>query len=239
MKPLSVVNEAFLVYLDSFLDKGIGCPAALLKLLKEAVQRRLENTYFIPLRDEELPPHLQPTAKKWRKLAQVLGYRGNRPIAWLFRGGFTLKRAPLVGPCLGHIFQGLSSIPNEPTKESIVFWIPKLIPDSMGKTVAEKRIVLGKLRVRVDLPSHHLQSFGNVTLLAGLSLGYFAETGECIPVDPSEAASETFVDDRCFVIGFDNRGLIVGQWNFNDPHYERASHIGCFPFAIEELETSD
>lgn len=71
---------------------------------------------------------------------------------------------------------------DEPTKNSLVFFIPRLVAESKSKNVSEQFGILAALRERLGLPGHHLSSFGQAGMLSGLILANFKRTGNVSPL---------------------------------------------------------
>jgi hypothetical protein len=191
--------------------------------------------FFTPLADSEVPEQLQHLVPKWRKLAALLGYTG--PVAWRVNQGFTLKQhAPKAGCCYKNFeyLQGWNLQNDEPTKNSIVFWIPRLIPESLGKNVQEKLALLASFREQVGLPAHHLKNFGSAALLSGLILTHFNLTGERVPLNQLWTRTDTLLvgGGRLSLGGFVSRGLYCVYWGRGDG---RGGILGCFLLGVEEL----
>jgi hypothetical protein len=138
------------------------------------------NEVFVSaLSNDAIPDHLKPTLVKWRKMTdECFSYSG--PIVWKVQAGFTLKRH---APYAGSYSRDLTHIQNwdfedKPTVNSFVFWIPRIVPGSDGYLEAWKQsLLLNDLRERFYLPSNHLSSFGDISLLAGLMVAYFEMVG--------------------------------------------------------------
>lgn len=192
----------------------------------------VQDTYFIPIADKEVPQKIAESVWKWRRLASDLGYTG--PVCWRIKQGFTLKiHAPKAGPC----YQGYSYLQDwelqndESTSDSVVFWIPRLLKDSTSKNVNEQKALMKRVRTDYDLPGHHISSFGSAALLTGLVLAHFKRTGERVPMNTMYARSDTFrVDgDRLRVGSFVEAGLRCDRWDDDG----RDDIRGVFPWGIE------
>ena len=92
---------------------------------------------------------------------------------------------------------------------SIIFWIPRLLPRSTGKTVDEQRVLMTDTRAKYGLPEHHLSNFGSAALLSGLVLAHYKLSGERVPLRGLWARSDTLHSDgrRLNVGDFDETGL--------------------------------
>src|SRR3989344_5543217 len=106
-------------------------------------------THFMPYRDGEyMPPQDVPVVAKYRRFTTHLGVPASAPVIYRVRMGFTLKEhAPQLGPCMG----GLRNLNDEdfvdePTKDSVVFWAPCLLPGSQWKSPAQQMRLLSELR---------------------------------------------------------------------------------------------
>lgn len=206
--------------------------------LRELMAKGQEGVYFFPLDDSEVPLQYQGYIPKYRKLSVELGYAGI--IAWRVRAGFALKtHAFNAGPC----YDDLSNLDNyelqndEPTKSSFVFWIPRVISQSTGKSVRDQLALLSDLRKKFELPEQHLQNFGSAAILSGLILAHLKRTGERIPFNCAWVRSDTLLkleDDKRLCLGFfDNRNLFCCYTVDDDCKVE---DTGCFALGIEELK---
>lgn len=219
-------------------------PREVEKLAQELVARAGENTFFVPIHDKDLPENLYEIATKWRRLAAELGYPG--PVAWKVRAGFTLEQAvpkvrpyhknpPLPKPAFlpPPPRVGESEIQkDESTKDSIVFWIPRLLLGSTGKAVEGQMKLLADLRARYDLPASHLASFGLAVLLAGLILAHFKITGERVPLNRYWTRTDTLHASghrlRLGCFGSD-AGLLCDHSDWEDMGNDS---LGCFALGV-------
>lgn len=217
------------------------------KFAADLAAKAEENTFFTPLSDEEAVETLVKAGKydeataaaivaAWRKLANNHGYNG--PIAQRVKAGFTLKEhASKVGPCyekFGYL-QDRKLKNDEPTRESLVFFVPRLVADSKNKNVEEQIALLSDLRQRFNLPAHHLASFGSAALLAGLILAHFKRIGERVPLNTDWTRTDTLFSDgvRLLLGDFAGSGLDCGDWLWADG--SRRSSLGCFALGVEVL----
>jgi hypothetical protein len=204
---------------------------------------REKNTYFFPVSDQdaraqfgEQIPHLETSVPAWRHLAAEHGYAG--PILWEVREGFTLKHhAPKFGPCRQD-FQYLQGwkFEDPPSGKALVFWIPRLLHGTVKKNVQEQLGLLAEARKRYDLPEHHLSSFGQAGLLAGLILAEFRRSGDRVPLDGLWTRTDTLDSDGDLLdLGdFGGDGLRCDCWGWLD---DRSDDLGCFPLGVEELSS--
>ncbi len=206
-------------------------------LLKEFAAKLLAdnvaNIYVVHMDDKDVPEQYRETIASWRKYASHVGYTG--PVAWKVKAGFTLKtHAPQAGPCysqLGYL-QDWQLKNDEPTKDSLVFWVPRLIDGSTSKTIPQMEKIRKDFRKVYELPAHHATSFGSIALLFALILAHFKRTGERVPLKYLYAASDTFhVGGRRLIAGgFDGGGLYCCSWN-----EDALDVVGFFLLGVEEL----
>lgn len=145
-----------------------------------------QEEYVIPLRDEDVPERYQATLAIWRQWAKTLGYFDS--VAWLVRGGFTLKKhAWKYGPLNVGKDGDWGSVhcirfADDPTVPSLAFWIPKVLSGSNNMTRAEQLEFLRMMNDHMGLPAAHLSlSFGSAALLTGLIFAHYKRTGERAP----------------------------------------------------------
>lgn len=125
-----------------------------------APEREKRDPIITPLKDEEVPTHLQPIVAAWRKMAEWFGYKG--PVVWLFRGGVTLKElATEYGHAriLKRIFSSWLEGP-----PMFVFWIPCLqkITSGYHDHASEQRVYMNTLHQdHFSMPRSHDLSFGS------------------------------------------------------------------------------
>lgn len=192
----------------------------------------VQDTYFVPIADKDVPQKIAESVWKWRKLASDLGYTG--PVCWRVRAGFTLKsHAPQAGPCyekFGYL-QDWQLQNDEATQSCVVFWIPRLVKDSVSKTVEEQMVLAKQVRTTYDLPAHHLTSFGSAALNSGAVLAHYKRTGERTPLNGLYVRTDTLhVDGSRLNVGyFDETGLGCDVWRDG----ERYGYLGFFPWGME------
>ena len=158
-------------------------PDELKKLVQELVTRREKNVFFIPISDKDAPEKFSLVAIKWRKLAAEMGYSG--PILWKIKEGYCFLDSIKAGPChenFNYLKYAKRCIDPSLTRKSLVFWIPRIIQECKGQNEEQQSAFLEKLRIRLELPSHHLTSFGSLALLSGLIFAHFKRTGERAPL---------------------------------------------------------
>jgi hypothetical protein len=220
-------------------------PKAVKKFLKDLAKKVEDGTFVTPLNDDEavrlLMEHKGHTeaearakVKAWREAATKMDYRG--PVCWLVRGGFTLKvDAPKAGPTYDNLkyLQDWPLQNDEPTVDSLVFWIPKLAEGSTGKSYQQMVSHRGFLRDTYNLPANHCQSFGSIALLFALILGYYKLKGDRVTGNFLYAASDTLLvhGDRLIAGYFDRHGLLCNGWLIS-----ANSNIGFFLLGMERLD---
>lgn len=221
-------------------------PRAVKSFLKELAKKASDGTFVTPMDDEEAVEFLmdrkgeseteaRAKVKAWREAAMKMGYTG--PIAWLVKAGFTLKTdAPKAGPCYDNLnyLQGWGIQNDEPTVDSLVFWIPKLAENSTGKNYQQMVSHCGFLRDTYGLPANHCQSFGSISLLFALILGYYKLKGDRVPANFLYAASDSLhVHGYRLIAGhFYQRGLGCHGWDD-----DADGHVGFFLLGVELLDS--
>jgi len=204
---------------------------------KDVVERQKmeeQPEYVTPILDADVPERYRATLAKYRKLATDHGVLVTTAVAYRVRAGFTLKQhAPKTGPCEQNFayLQDWRLRNDEPTKDSVVFWIPRILPGSTAKTADEQMNLLADLRRKHDLPATHLASFGSAALLAGLVLAHFKITGERVPLDCYWTRTDTLhADGRRLNLGFfAAHGLRCARYDWDD---DRRDGLGCFALGV-------
>lgn len=205
--------------------------------LKEAILA-LANEFFIPILDADVPEKHAPTLAKYRKLATDHGVPAKAAVCYRVRAGFTLKsHAPKAGPCYEQ-FRYLQdwNLPEEPTADCIVFWVPRILEGSTSKTRDEQTRILSDLRTKLELPEHHMRGLGSVGLVAGLILAHHKATGERIPLEQYWVRTDTCRADgsRLYLGDFDGAGLRCSYWYFGG---SANGLVGVFALGVEALGT--
>ncbi|MEA3272539.1 MAG: hypothetical protein U9P90_02620 [Patescibacteria group bacterium] len=192
---------------------------------KEAVELLLQNKYT---RQEA-----REIVKNWRKFAKnVFGWKNNQSIAYYVKAGFRVREPSMYpGSDIG-LFKG-----DLLTKESLVFWIPRILPNSCGMSVTEQRAMLLEIQEEYNLPEHHLDFFGSISLLSALILPHYRRTNEQVPL--AEDGQWNFVrTDTCRITDSsrlyfhfpDIFRLDPNYWFSGDKGYPE---VGCFPLGVE------
>lgn len=214
-------------------------PAQRVIMQGDALQKRLgeiilelASTFFIPLKDSDVPPGI---ILKYRAEATRQDIFNTTPLCYRVIKGYTLKtHAPQAGPCREN-FQYLQNwnFEDKPTDDCLVFWIPRLVPCSTGKTVDEQRHHLEDFRNRLELPAHHCSNFGNVTLLSGLILAHYKATVEQVPLNGLWTRTDSCTSDGDRLrLGWLSVALFCGRRLWGDA---RSASLGCFALGVETL----
>ncbi|MBI4458019.1 hypothetical protein HY633_03595 [Candidatus Uhrbacteria bacterium] len=207
------------------------------KFLAALATTRSDGTFVTHLSDDEARarfPQFAEAVALWRKYATAMSYTG--PVAWRIKEGFTLKtHAPKAGPCFDQLnyLKGWSLKNDEPTKNALVFWVPRIAEGSSGKTADEMMTLQAELRKQYKLPKNHCSSFGSIALNFALILAHFKRTGERMPLKYFYAASDTFheVGYRLFAGDFHEYGLDCSYWAGR----YGSGIVGCFLLGVETL----
>lgn len=221
-------------------------PRTVKRFLKELAKKASDGIFVIPLDDDDAVFYLvnpydetraveaRAKVKAWREVAMKMGYSG--PVCWLVKAGFIMKTsAPKVGPCYDNLnyLQGWDIQNDEPTVDSLVFWIPKLAEDSTNKNYQQMVSHRGFLRDNYNMPANHCQSFGSISLLFALILAYYKLKGDRVPANFLYAASDTLhvIGHRLIAGDFLQDGLDCGNWSG-----DASSDVGFFLLGVELLD---
>uniref|UniRef100_A0A6M3XW69 Uncharacterized protein n=1 Tax=viral metagenome TaxID=1070528 RepID=A0A6M3XW69_9ZZZZ len=185
--------------------------------------------HFKSLADKEVPKKYNAELKKFRDYATKIGVDKDAPVCYEVKAGYNIKKhAPLSGNCYED-FKYLQDWDFEDeTQDSLVFWIPKILPDSFNKNVKEQK----------ELIKDFSDDFGSVSLLTGLILHHFETTGEKL------CESDYFKTSSCLRnsgerlgLGWDGGGRLgCVRWDWGDDGY-RHDGLGCFAWGCVPLET--
>lgn len=236
----SATAPALLVALGTLTDEELLFFSDKPEVVKDDIARRvaedIQNTYAVPMSDAQLKDQFPQFANRlvpWRKLAVLTDYRG--PVVWKVKQGFTLKtHASLAGLCHKNLdYLQDWSFEDTPTSDTLVFWVPRLAPDSTSKTAKEMEKFRDELRARYGMPATHCTSFGSIALQFALILAHFKRTGERVPLNCLYVASDTMHADglRLIAGSFDSFGLDCRCWY--GPHWR--GRVGYFLLGVEEL----
>jgi hypothetical protein len=228
-------------------------PDKVKNFLAGLVSEDIANTYVVPLSDNEVREQYQQFAEylnAWRKAAMEMDYRG--PVAWKVKEGFTLLgHAPSAGHCrldftylVGDLNPWKKRLPKDdkPTKNSVVFWIPRLADESTGKNIKKMEAHRAVLRQKFGLPEHHCDQFGSSGLLCGLIFAHFKRTGQKVPLKKLFAVSDTPNGPYAWLCvgGFSSTkwGLnsFVHEFDNQPRHAEIEAKIGFFLLGVDELD---
>ncbi len=230
---------------DEELASVIEKPELLKQFAGKLLADNVANTYVVALSDDDAVKLLVESKKYeseervrevvalWRKYASNIGYTG--PIAWKVKAGYTLKehasRDKNSYTKLGYL-QSWELKNDEPTKDSLVFWVPRLADGSLSKTIPQMEKLRKEYRKNYSWPAYHCTSFGSIALLFALILAHFKRTGERVPLQYLYAASDTFhVDGYRLIAGFFlENGLYCNYWS-----EDAGDDVGFFLLGVEEL----
>lgn len=219
-------------------------PGLMKRFLARLYKKVARNIYVVALSDDEAVKLLVESKKyteadakalvaNWRKYASDVGYTG--PVAWKVKAGYTLKEHASQDKNsygkLGYL-QDRQLKNDEPTKDSLVFWVPRLVDSSTSKTIPHMEKLREEYRKNYSWPVHHATSFGSMALLFALILAHLKRTGERVTLKYLYAASDIFHLDghRLVAGGFGEVGLRCLGWD------EGASgRVGFFLLGVEEL----
>lgn len=195
--------------------------------------------YIVPLADADVPEGYQATLAKYRQLAREYGVPDSHAVCYRVPEGFTLKtHAPMAGPCdrrFGYLQDW--NFPDQPTQNSLVFWVPRILEESTNLSVIDQSALLAALRGKLELPAHHMSGFGNAALIAGLMLAHFKATGKIIaPIARTDTC--TAEDGHFLSLSwiYDAEETRLDCWTFPFD-WEPDGGVGVIALGVEVLDT--
>lgn len=171
------------------------------------------------------------TVLAWRNLANEMGCC-DAPVVYRVRPGFTLlTHAPLAGPCVGFREARSWGVKDDkPTHDSVVFWVPKLIKETIGQSVVQQLAVLTQTRERLKL-SERSSGLGSAALVSALMLAHYKRTREKVPAEGLSVRTDTKTGSgHRLRLRFGGDGLECSR--FHKRSYE--NFCGCFALAVEQ-----
>lgn len=188
--------------------------------------------YFTPVLDADVPEVHRETVAKYRQLATEHAVPATHPVCYRVKAGFTPKGH--AGPCNGGFkYLQYPSLPYEPTKDCLVFWVPRLLKDSMSKDKIQQEKLLSDLKAKLELPVHHLHGFGKVSLAASLIITHHKATGERLLVNQWAHTDDTGLPHERLDLGvFDDAGIYCIDLRIASSLDE---DVGVFAIGIEPL----
>ncbi len=144
--------------------------------------------------------------------------------------------APEIGPCYNNWSeQRRWSLKNKKsTRTSLVFWIPRLLPESCSKNVDNQLKLMAAHRKEYNLPENCLKDFGGASLNTLLILERFHRTQERTPLNNYWIRTDTLRlgGDRLDLGYFDDGGLDCSDWLWDG---SGGAYLGCFPSGVWNL----
>lgn len=186
--------------------------------------------------DKLKAPTARATAANLRRYAKEK-FGWDDEIFYKVSPGFDWQvNAPLIGPCYND-WKNASQWPlknGATTFTSLVFWLPRLVPESCAKNVNQKMNLLAAHKKIYRLPNWCLNNFGSASYNVLLILEYFHRTGQRVPTDYFWVRSDTLRAGGCrlFFGGFDKGGLRCDDWSWDDG---AGGYLGCFPSGVLPL----
>jgi len=175
---------------------------ALTDVLSLRVEGVAESTYVVHVSDSDavqLLIHWEgyvyekavSIVKSWRRYAMDRGYNG--PVCWNVKAGFTLlDHARVAGPCSERAISSLrAGFIDEPTSNSLIFWIPLLVEGSMDSSISQMEVLRNTVRTSYGMSEKHCTSFGSIELLVALIFTHYRRTGIRVPLNGKFALSDS------------------------------------------------
>lgn len=195
--------------------------------------------HFTPIPDHSLNTKYWPLLAKYRFLASMWGVEPGVDICYRVCKGFSLKDYTLIEGFNPEFFEKVDHSIDaylvgsqlEITKDCLVFWIPKVVPNSFGKDNLGHLRMLSQIRTEMGLPEHHLNGFGTATMNTGLILSHFKRTGQRL------LAKEGVRTGSYLGNGFN---LCLGNFRESGLSCDKASNmsslntLGVFALGVEE-----
>lgn len=238
---------------------------------REKQRKLLESFVWI---SDEAAAHLMVQKKiRSRKLAKKLvtncreyaeRYDYKDSIFIIVKAGFSVEHVPQLGPCWCDFYSYVSEWHLEhirirngaPTKNSLVFFVPRIPNASFFDDSYGQMKKLEKLRQLYSLADHYFSSFGEIILLSGLVLAHFARTGERVPLviregggsllhkydlNPHVRTDTYFHGSRLIMGGF--KSVSAGGLKWTESNWQGLSlrchteeDLGCFGIGIDLLD---
>lgn len=164
--------------------------------------------------------------RMWRQYATDLFYSG--PTVWLVRGGYTLKwhaaRDRNSYGKLDHL-QDWDLENDEPIKKNtLVFWVPRLVEDARGSTIHQMEAREREIRRHYKLPVPGTTAFGSIALLFAVILASFKYTEERMRLYHFAVSDSFLTDGRRLMAGFFGKdGIFCDGWSGRADR-----HVGFF-----------
>jgi hypothetical protein len=204
----------------------------------------------------------------WRKLAKDFGYTDGKesdsskdsiekPLVYLARAGFNLlDKAPNVrdersgedkGLCCeiwGHDWGNRNRISDESTQDEIRFFVPRLIPGSIGQNFREYGFIE---RIFDQIKKEHKEiknadiSMGEGNQIVNQILAHYNQTGESIPLNRYWALTKSLPvifpnHFYFFYVGFGKDSRQKGLFAFEEWSGDIYEDAGLFPLGVEKLK---
>jgi hypothetical protein len=189
--------------------------------------------------------------KSWREYATDQGRPKETPLLSLTRAGFTLKETaptikaddPKKTPLTYKNFKYLQNwqLQNDaPTKDALVFFTPRLAPQTTDRNVDEQQERLEAIKTQYKLPENHLTTLGDASLLIALILAHYKRTEqngnpERIPLGFEWTRTDTCSENgtRLDLGNFHSERGLSCLWFWDE---DQPGDIGVFGLGVEELE---
>lgn len=146
-----------------------------------------EASHFLSKKDASAIANLRGFAK------EVFNDWGEN-IFYKVEMGFDFQEhAPGIGPCIYHWEKARRwKLKNkESTRDSLVFWVPRLLPNSCLKTVNSQLKLMADYRNKYNLPENCLKNFGSASLNTLLILERFHRIREVLSFGQDVVRTDT------------------------------------------------
>jgi len=197
--------------------------------------------YCQPVSDEEAARFLSgkdaSAIANLRRFSEKVFNGWNEEIFYKIENGFDFQiHAPAVGPCYKdwHDQKQWKLKNKESTRDSLVFWIPRLLPNSCSETANNQLKLMASRRKEYNLPENCLKDFGGASLNTLLILERFHRANERVPLQSYWIRTDTLhaLGYRLCLGAFGEGGLDCHDWGWDG--YGPA-YLGCFPSGVWNL----
>jgi hypothetical protein len=162
--------------------KDIKPPAKLIEIQKWC--KSISDAEAKGILTARAPEDLSAITNLRRFAKEVFDWKEN--IFYKVEAGFDFQEhAPGIGPCCEDWSnQGRWALKNtKSTCASLVFWIPRLLPESCSKNTDNQLNLMAAHRKKYELPENCLKDFGSASLNTLLILERFHRTNERVPLN--------------------------------------------------------
>lgn len=151
-----------------------------------------------------------------------------------------LVQAPRIGPCDDNWgAASMWTLKNNPkTINSLVFWVPRMVPESCGRITVNQIKLLAAYKGKYCLPNWCLNGFGTMSYNVLLILERFHRCEERVPLGFCRIRVDTPAPLYGYFLNigpFNASGLAYRCWRWAAAEQGIPDDIGCFPSGVLPL----